>query len=91
MEWETPFKVISASLISIGGGGSNRVCHVFLGSVKFGLIAYFNKQTHKLNTELEHTKNSLSAELEKSKQELDILKETTLRFQNDKILTISCC
>lgn len=36
---------------------------------------------------LERERTALGVELEKTKRELDVVKETTLRFQNDKILT----
>jgi len=75
MEWETVFKFVTASVASIGVGGA----------VVFALSSWLGKvwASRILATE-EHNLKSL---LEKTKRELDVFKETTLRFQNDKILT----
>ena len=75
MEWETVFKFVTASIASIGVGGAIIFAlSSWLGKVWAGKI-------------LEKEKHDLSGELEKTKRELDIIKETTLRFQNDKLLT----
>jgi len=75
MDWDEVFKVILAALASIGGGGV----------IVFALSSWFGKvwakkilanEAHELNTKLEATKT-----------QLEVIKNKTLRFQNDKILT----
>lgn len=75
MEWETVFKFVTASIAASG----------VAGAVIFGLSSWLGKvwASRILSTQ-EH---ELKSVLEKTKRELDIIKETTLRFQNDKILT----
>jgi len=75
MEWETVLKFVTASIVSIGAGGA----------IIFALSSWLGKvwASRILNNE----KLKLESELEKTKRELDVIKETTLRFQNDKILT----
>jgi hypothetical protein len=75
MEWDVVYKVVTAAIVSIGGGG------VIVFAMSSWLGKYWAKkllanETHKLNTELAATKT-----------DLELLKERTLRFQNDKILT----
>ena len=75
MDWNAVFQVVTASVASIGVGGALVFAmSSWLGKVWAGRI-------------LEKEKSVLGAELEKTKRELDVVKETTLRFQNDKILT----
>lgn len=75
MEWETVFKFVTAALASIGvGGGIIFALSSWLGKVWASRI-------------LGNEKHKLESELEKTKRDLDVIKETTLRFQNDKILT----
>lgn len=74
MEWETVFKFVTASIASIGAGGA----------IIFALSSWIGKVW--ANRILSNEKHKLESELEKTKRELDVLKETTLRFQNDKIL-----
>lgn len=75
MEWETVLKFVTASIASIGVGGA----------IIFVLSSWLGKvwATRILATET----HNLESALEKTKRELDVIKETTLRFQNDKILT----
>lgn len=75
MEWETVLKFVTASIASIGAGGA----------VIFALSSWLGKVW--ANRILSNEKHKLESELEKTKRELDVIKETTLRFQNDKILT----
>ena len=75
VEWETVFKLITASVASISAGGA----------VIFALSSWLGKVW--ANRILGNEKHNLAAELEQTKRELDIIKETTLRFQNDKIMT----
>ena len=75
MEWETVLKFVTATIASIGVGGA----------VVFALSSWLGKiwASRILATET----HNLESVLEKTKRELDVIKETTLRFQNDKILT----
>ncbi|MBA3014284.1 MAG: hypothetical protein KKD63_16740 [Proteobacteria bacterium] len=75
MEWEAVFKLITASIASIGAGGA----------LVFALSSWLGKVW--ANRILGNEKHKLESELEKTKRELDVIKETTLKFQNDKILT----
>ncbi|WP_200763777.1 hypothetical protein [Nitrosophilus alvini] len=74
MEWETVFKFVTAFVTSIGAGGA----------IIFALSSWLGKLW--ANRILSSEKHKLESELERTKRELDIIKETTLRFQNDKIL-----
>jgi hypothetical protein len=75
MEWETVLKFVTASFASIGVGGA----------IIFALSSWLGKVWAKRILAAET--HDLEIALEKTKRELDIVKETTLRFQNDKILT----
>jgi hypothetical protein len=75
MEWETVFKFVTASIASIGLGGA----------LVFSLSSWLGKVW--AARILEKEKLSLNEALEKTKTDLEVIKETTLRFQNDKILT----
>jgi hypothetical protein len=75
MEWESVFKFVTASIASVGIGGA----------VVFALSSWLGKVWAKRILAVET--HNLESVLEKTKRELDIIKETTLRFQNDKILT----
>ncbi|MBD8668998.1 hypothetical protein OQ519_03550 [Pseudomonas lurida] len=69
------FELLGAALLSIAGSGVIIMAFSsWLGKVWASRILM--TETHKLNKELEETKRSL-----------DLIKENTLRFQNDKILT----
>ena len=74
MGWEDAFKFVTASLASIGVGGA----------IVFGLSSWLGKLW--ASRILDDERHKLGAALEKTKSELEVLKETTLRFQNDKIL-----
>lgn len=74
MSWEDVFKLFGAAIVSIGGGGIIVVAlSSWLGKIWASRI-------------LENEKHRLATELEETKRDLDAIKETTLRFQNDKIL-----
>lgn len=74
MSFEDALNLFTAGLVSIGGGGLVVFAlSSWLGKVWAGRI--LREETHKLSVELETTK-----------RDLDVLKERTLRFQNDKIL-----
>jgi len=75
VSWEIVFKVITASIASVGAGGA----------IVFALSTWLGKVW--ANRILESERHKFGEELEKTKRELDVIKETTLRFQNDKILT----
>ena len=75
MAWEDAFKIITAMIASIGAGGA----------LVFALSTWLGKLW--AQRILENEKHQLASELEKTKRELDIVKETTLRFQNDKLHT----
>ena len=75
MEWEVVFKIITASIVSLGAGGA----------IVFSLSSWLGKVW--AERILRNEKHKLESEIEKTKRELDVIKETTLRFQNDKILT----
>ena len=75
MDWETVFKLVTASVASIGVGGA----------MIFALSSWLGKVwASRILSKEEH---QLESALEKTKRELDVIKETTLRFQNDKIMT----
>jgi hypothetical protein len=73
MSWEDALKIFATGLVSIGGGSV-----VVLGlSTWFGKMwadKMLAKQTHRLASQLESTK-----------RELDVVMQTSLRFQNDKL------
>jgi len=74
MSWEEVFKLFGAAIFSLGGGGVVVLTlSSWLGKIWAGRI--LAEETHQLSTRLEETK-----------RDLDVLKEKTLRFQNDKIL-----
>jgi hypothetical protein len=74
VSWEDVFKLFGAAIVSIGGGGVVILAlSSWLGKVWADRI--LRSETHQLATQLEATK-----------RDLDVIKETTLRFQNDKIL-----
>ena len=75
MQWDDVLKFITASIASIGAGGA----------LVFSLSSWLGKVW--ASRILENERHQLSSELEKTKRDLDVIKETTLRFQNDKILT----
>jgi hypothetical protein len=75
MAWEDAFKIITAMIASIGAGGA----------IVFALSTWLGKLW--AQRILENEKHQLASELEITKRELDIIKETTLRFQNDKLHT----
>ena len=75
MEWETVFKFVTASVASIGAGGA----------IIFALSSWLGKVW--ASRILTNEKHKLESDLEQTKRELDVIKETTLRFQNDKIIT----
>ncbi|MGF6287016.1 hypothetical protein [Pseudomonas silensiensis] len=74
MSWEEVLKLFGAAIFSLGGGGVVVFAlSSWLGKIWAGRI--LAEDTHQLSTRLEETK-----------RDLDVLKEKTLRFQNDKIL-----
>jgi hypothetical protein len=75
MEWEVVLKFVTATIAAVGAGGA----------IVFALSSWLGKVW--ANRILANEKHILGTELEKTKRELDVVKETTLRFQNDKILT----
>lgn len=75
MEWNTVFQIITASTASFGVSAA----------IVFAMSSWLGKVW--ASRILEKERSILGVELEKTKRELDVLKETTLRFQNDKILT----
>ncbi len=75
MAWEDAFKIIVAMIASIGVGGA----------LVFALSSWLGKLW--AQRILENEKHQLASELEKTKRDLDVVKETTLRFQNDKLYT----
>ncbi|MGK4473067.1 hypothetical protein [Aeromonas molluscorum] len=75
MTWDDTFKIVAAMITSIGAGGA------FI----FALSTWLGKLW--AQRILESEKHQLASALEKTKSELDVIKETTLRFQNDKLHT----
>jgi hypothetical protein len=75
MDWETVLKFVTASVASIGAGGA----------IIFAMSNWLGKVW--ANRILSTERHKLESELEKTKRELDIIKETTLRYQNEKIIT----
>jgi hypothetical protein len=71
---EDALSLFTAGIVSIGGGGVVVLAlSSWLGKVWAGRI--LRDETHKL-----------SIQLEEAKRDLDVIKEKSLRFQNDKIL-----
>lgn len=75
MNWEDIFKLVGAAVFSLGGGGA----------IVFGLSSWLGKVW--ADRILANKAHQLTMELEATKRDLDVIKENTLRFQNDKILT----
>jgi hypothetical protein len=75
MTWEDVFKILAAAITSMGGAAFI----IWRMSSWLG-----NVWAQRM---LEKERYELRTDLEKAKRDLDVIKETTLRFQNDKILT----
>jgi hypothetical protein len=75
VNWEDIFKLVGAVVFSLGGGGA----------IVFGLSSWLGKVW--ADRILANKAHQLTMELEATKRDLDVIKENTLRFQNDKILT----
>ncbi|QPR87840.1 hypothetical protein [Aeromonas hydrophila] len=75
MNWDDVLKIITATITSIGAGGA----------IIFALSNWLGRLW--AQRILESEKNQLASALEKTKSEIEIIKETTLRFQNDKLYT----
>lgn len=74
MSWDDALKLFGAAIVSIGGGGIViAALSSWLGKLWASRI--LTNETHQLATQLQATK-----------RDLDVIKENTLRFQNDKIL-----
>lgn len=74
MSLDDALNLFTAGLVSIGGGGLVVFAlSSWLGKVWAGRI--LREETHQLSVQLETTK-----------RDLDVFKEKTLRFQNDKII-----
>jgi len=74
MSWEEILKLMGAAIFSLGGGGVIVFAlSSWLGKVWAGRI--LANETHQL-----------TMELEAAKRDLDVIKESTLRFQNDKLI-----
>lgn len=75
MSWEDAFKIFATGLVSIGGGSV----------VVLGLSTWFGKMwADKMLAKQTHL---LAGQLESTKRELDVVMQTTLRFQSDKLHT----
>lgn len=74
MSWDDVFRLVTAAVASIGTAGI----------LFFGLSSWLGKIW--ASRILENEKHRLDTALEATKRDLDVIKETTLRFQNDKIL-----
>ena len=74
MDWDEVFRFVTAIIASIGGAGI----------IIFALSSWLGKVW--ATRLLEKEKNMLRKELETTKKDLDIMKETVLRFQNDKLV-----
>ncbi|WP_298441012.1 hypothetical protein [uncultured Ferrimonas sp.] len=74
MNWEDVFKIITAVITSVGAAGV----------IIFGLSNWLGKVW--ASRILEREKNVLNKELEATKRELDVYKETYMRSHNDKIV-----
>jgi hypothetical protein len=84
MNWDDVFRLIGASLFSVFSAGA----------LVIGLASWLGKlwaerilrnETHKLQEQLAQTQSSLNNSLERSKRELDFLKESRSNIHNDKI------
>ena len=75
MDWNDIFKIVTGALLSIGTSSM----------IIFALSSWLGKVW--ANRILIREKQAIQIQLEETKQKLDIIKETALRFQNDKILT----
>lgn len=75
MDWETVLKFVTASIASVGVGGA----------LVFALSSWLGKVW--ANRIIATQTHELQSNLEKTKSELDVIKKTSLRFQNDKIHT----
>jgi hypothetical protein len=75
MTWKDAFEIVTTAIVALGGGGA----------IVLGLSAFIGKVWAKHF--LEREKHEFNTRLEEAKRELDVLKKTTLRFKNDKILT----
>jgi hypothetical protein len=74
MSLDDALYLVTAGIVSIGGGGLVVLAFSsWLGKVWAGRI--LREETHQLSVQLETTK-----------RDLDVFKEKTLRFQNDKIV-----
>lgn len=74
MSWEDALKIFVTGLVSIGGGSV----------VVLGLSTWFGKLW--ADKILAKQTSKLAAQLESTKRELDVVMQTTLRFQNDKMV-----
>lgn len=74
MPWKDALEIVTTAILALGGGGA----------IVLGLSAFIGKVWAKHF--LEKEKHVLNTRLEEAKKELEVLKETTLRFKNDKIL-----
>ncbi|WP_323156972.1 hypothetical protein [Pseudomonas rhodesiae] len=74
MSWEDIFKTLSAVLVSVGGAGA----------LILSLSSFFGK--HWANRLILKETHDLAKKLEAAKRDFDVMKENTLRFQNDKII-----
>ena len=74
MDWADVFKLITASIASIG----------VAGGLIFALSSWLGKVWARRI--LDREKNELDRELEAKKRELDIFKDTYLRTHNDKLV-----
>ncbi|WP_335943730.1 hypothetical protein [Pseudomonas sp. G166] len=74
MSWEDIFKLFTATIVSVGSGGV----------IVFALSSWLGKIW--ASRILANETHQLAAQLEATKRDLDVIKENTLRFQNDKII-----
>ena len=85
MNWDDVLRLIGASLFSVISAGTLIVgLASWLGKVWAERI--LRSETQKLQQQLAQTQNALDISLEKSKRELDFLKETRSNIYNDKIV-----
>jgi len=86
MGWQQDaLQTFTEGLIAVGGIGAVVVgVSTLAGKILADKIVA--KQNHKFASQLEAIKTDLATKLEATKRDLDILKENTLRFQNDKIV-----
>ena len=75
LDWDEVFKFVFAALASVGASGA----------IIFALSSWLGKVW--AERILSKEKHELNKDLESAKTDLELLKETTLRFKNDKILT----